>query len=132
MVLHGLELEYDKFEDQWVSMGDIGVATLGKARGVEDIRGKVALDWDDQIIHIYFHLSGQQWYYMEWNAKLGYFRIHPKDPCWKMVFRWQRKSKDSRKGTNASKRTEVICAAIAQPQQPNRRDFVDMFREFDD
>ena len=32
--------------------GDIGVATLGKHEVWRTFRGKVALDWDDQIIHI--------------------------------------------------------------------------------
>ena len=133
MVLHGLELEYDKFEDQWVSVGDIGVATLGKHEVWRTFRGKVALDWDDQIIHIYFHLSGQQWYYMEWNAKLGYFRIHPKDPLLEEGEPLAEKIQGLKEGDKRVKEDRgQFVLQLLNPNSRNRRDFVDMFREFDD
>ena len=133
MVLHGLELEYDKFEDQWISMGDIGVATLGKHEVWRTFRGKVALDWDDQIIHIYFHLSGQQWYYMEWNAKLGYFRIHPKDPKLDEGEPLSEKIQGLKEGDKRVKEDRgQFVLQLLNPNSRNRRDFVDMFREFDD
>lgn len=133
MVLHGLELEYDKFEDQWVSMGDVGVATLGKHEVWRTFRGKVALDWDDQIIHIYFHLSGQQWYYMEWNAKLGYFRIHPKDPLLEESEPLAEKIQGLKEGDKRIKENRgQFVLQLLNPNSRNRRDFVDMFREFDD
>jgi hypothetical protein len=133
MVLHGLELEYDKFEDQWVSMGEVGVATLGRHEVWRRFRGKVALDWDDQIIHIYFHLSGQQWYYMEWNAKLGYFRIHPKDPLLEEAEPLSEKIQGLKEGDKRVKENRgQFALQLLNPNSRNRRDFVDMFREFDD
>ena len=133
MVLHGLELEFDKFENQWVSVGDIGVATLGKHEVWRTFRGKVALDWDDQIIHIYFHLSGQQWYYMEWNAKLGYFRIHPKDPLLDEGVPLAEKIQGLKEGDKRVKEDRgQFVLQLLNPNSRNRRDFVDMFREFDD
>ena len=133
MVLHGLELEYDKFEDQWISLGDIGVATLGTHEVWRTFRGKVALDWDDQIIYIYFHLSGQQWYYMEWNAKLGYFRIHPKDPLLDEGVPLAEKIQGLKEGDKRVKEDRgQFVLQLLNPNSRNRRDFVDMFREFDD
>ena len=92
----------------------------------------MALDWDDQIIHIYFHLSGQQWYYMEWNAKLGYFRIHPKDPKLEEGEPLSEKIQGLKEGDKRVKEDRGQLCCSCESEQPNRRDFVDMFREFDD
>ena len=84
-------------------------------------------------IHIYFHLSGQQWYYMEWNAKLGYFRIHPKDPLLDEGVPLTEKIQGLKEGDKRVKEDGgQFVLQLLNPNSRNRRDFVDMFREFDD
>ena len=117
-------------------MGQRGGHWCGHPRKHEvwrTFRGKVALDWDDQIIYIYFHLSGQQWYYMEWNAKLGYFRIHPKDPKLDEGEPLSEKIQGLKEGDKRVKEDRgQFVLQLLNPNSRNRRDFVDMFREFDD
>jgi hypothetical protein len=132
MVFHGLNWEYDRFEDMWVTVGDVGIATLGKHNVWRSVRGKIAFSRDSDILHIYLHLDGKNWFYLEWNSTLGSFSIQSRELALESEERLSSKLAELKpselKFNEGGKR---MTWNLASEQAVNKRRFVELFREFD-
>lgn len=132
MVFHGLNWEYDRFEDMWVTVGDLGIATLGKHNVWRSVRGKIAFSRDSDILHIYLHLDGKNWFYLEWNSTLGSFSIQSRELALESEERLSSKLAELKpsdlKFNEGGKR---MTWNLASEQAVNKRRFVELFREFD-
>lgn len=132
MVFHGLNWEYDPFEDMWVTVGDIGVATLGEHNVWRSLPGKLAINRNDDLLHVYFHLDKSQWYYFEWNKKLGVVQVQASEMNLESEDRLEHKLAEV-KGSDKSFENdkETLKWQWVSSKQLLRRRFVEKFREFD-
>lgn len=132
MVFHGLNWEYDPFEDMWVTVGDIGVATMGEHNVWRSFPGKLAINRNDDLLHVYFHLDKNQWYYLEWNKRLGVVQVQASEMNLESEDRLEHKLAEV-KGADKSFEVgkETLKWQWVSSKQLLRRRFVEKFREFD-
>lgn len=133
LVLHGMEWVFDPFLKEWVSEGNLAIATMGELSVFRTMRGKVVVDRDDQTIEMYIHLTTKHWYYFKWNAKQGYFRMQSREPEVEGEASFESLFADLKDGEK--KVTQGKGQFVMQWLNPNSRDrgdFVDQFREFDE
>ena len=74
MMLTGLELAYDPFEDAFVSTSEIGIATIGEDAVFRTMPGRVELvrGRSRDELRVYFHISEGHWYYFEYDTFLNF------------------------------------------------------------
>jgi len=127
-----MEWNYDKYDDQWISEGEIGIATLGENNVWRSLRGKVVLNRDKQELTIYLHLNSKHWYFMQWKAGVGILGVQAREPkvegqqTLELVMAGLKEGdKELKEGTRRFKAQWLNGTNF-------RSDFTDNFREFDD
>ena len=131
MVFHGLNWEYDPVLEMWVTLGDIGLATIDELNVWASFQGKLAINRAKNRIHMYFHLGANQWYYFEYQASLGLMKcqfqeMNLEDGETSLSVKFGG-SKD-KEFVEGSKKMEWSSIAITTKL---RKNFVNLFREFD-
>lgn len=74
LMLTGLELAYDPFEDAFISTPEIGIATIGNDAVFRTMPGRVELvrGRSRDELRVYFHISEGHWYYFEYDTFLNF------------------------------------------------------------
>jgi hypothetical protein len=75
MVFHGMEWRYDSFDDRWLSEGEVVIATMGEQNVWRRIKGKVAVDRENEEVIVYLHFGRKHWYFFQWKANQGYMQV---------------------------------------------------------
>ena len=133
MVFHGMEWRYDPFEHWWISEGDVSFATLGKNNVWRSVRGKVAIDREEERIIVYLHFGRKHWYFFEWKASLGRMSIASQEQLEEGVQDLAtiiREMKDSEKDVKDGRKRFFI--QLFNNNYTEKKDFVELFREFDE
>lgn len=132
MVFHGMEWRYDKYDDIWISEGEVGIATLGEHNVWRSMAGKVAVDRDNNRFVVYLHFGAKQWYYFEWKAAVGIMTVQAREqkvegePSLELLLAEMKDSeKDLKEGAKRFKVQWVNGASV-------RDGFTERFREFDE
>ena len=125
MMLTGLELAYDPYEDAFISTSEIGIATIGDDAVFRTMPGRVELvrGRNRDELKVYFHISEGHWYYFEYDTFLNF---ETNDMSFMEV--WNKlKQKEkvlTHPVTEKSIKMQVSRSGL-------RDDFVDRFRDFE-
>jgi len=125
MMLTGLELAYDPYEDAFISTAEIGIATIGDDAVFRTMPGRVELvrGRNRDELRVYFHISEGHWYYFEYDTFLNF---ETNDMYFMEV--WNKlKPKEkvlTHPVTEKSIKMQVSRSGL-------RDDFVDRFRDFE-
>ena len=66
--LSWMEWRYDSFDDRWFSEGEVVIATMGEQNVWRRIKGKVAVDRENEEVIVYLHFGRKHWYFFQWKA----------------------------------------------------------------
>ena len=131
MVFHGLNWEYDPVLDMWVTLGDIGVATMDEFNVWASFKGKLAINRDKDLMHLYFHLGSNQWYYFEYVPRDGRMRYHFREMNLEEGETSLTEKMAAIKNLKFEEGAKELNWIPLGDNLRNRRNFVSNFREFD-
>ena len=125
MMLTGLELAYDPFEDAFISTSEIGIATIGDDAVFRTMPGRVELvrGRNRDELRVYFHISEEHWYFFEYDTFLNF---ETNDMYFMEV--WN-KLKPKEKVLTHPITEKFIKMQVSRSNL--RDDFVDRFRDFE-
>ena len=126
LVITGLELVWDPFEEMFTSIGTIGIATLGKELVFHRVPGKVELirSRSGDAFRLYFHGDEENWYYLDY--KLGLLNASTRDIPFFDILTNIKSKRRKLKGKDGSR---YLFQAMASRKR--RDDMVDKYRDFD-
>lgn len=124
--LADVKFEWDPIEESFVSVGPIGIASMGKRQIFRYIKGKVefARTRSSDILRIYLHFDDANWIFMDY--KLGIMNISTSDKALTEIVTELKDDKRRVKDDEGNKFSYQMMAS-----KKKRNDFVDRFREFD-
>ena len=72
LFISDIKLTWDPILESFVSTGSIGVASIGKDQFFRQIPGKIAIEKkaSGDIVHIYFNIDDEHWYYFTYKRGL--------------------------------------------------------------
>ncbi len=121
-----VKFEWDPIEESFVSVGPLGIASLGKKQLFRYIKGKIefARTRSTDILRVYLHFDDANWVFMDY--KLGIMNITTTDKALTEIVTNLKDDKRRTKDEQGNKFTYQMNAS-----KKKRNDFVDRFREFD-
>lgn len=121
-----VKFEWDPVEESFVSVGPLGIASLGKRQVFRYIKGKIefARTRSSDILRVYLHFDDDNWIFMDY--KLGIMNISTSDKGLVEVITGLKDDKRRTKDDDGKKFTYQMMAS-----KKKRNDFVDRFRDFD-
>ena len=122
--LADVKFEWDDVEESFVSVGNIGIATMGKKQVFRYVKGKIEIQKgrSADVFRMYLELDPANWYYFEY--KLGIMNITSTD---KEFMTTIAEVKDDDRKIKENKQ-QFTYQAVASKKK--RNDFVDRFPEF--
>lgn len=121
-----VKFEWDPVEESFVSVGPLGIASMGKKQVFRYVKGKIefARTRSSDILRIYLHFDDANWIFMDY--KLGIMNISTGDKGLVEVITGLKDDKRRFKDDDGKKFTYQLMAS-----KKKRNDFVDRFRDFD-
>ncbi|MCH2197989.1 MAG: hypothetical protein MK081_04355 [Flavobacteriales bacterium] len=121
-----VKFEWDPVEESYVSVGPLGIASMGKKQIFRYVKGKIeiAKARSADIMRIYLELDPGNWYYFDY--KLGIMNISSTDA---EFIKTITELKDDKRKTKDDEGNKFVYQVVASKKK--RNDFVDRFREFD-
>lgn len=121
-----VKFEWDPMEESFVSVGPLGIATVGKKQIFRYIKGKIEIgrSRSADILRIYLHFDDDNWVFMDY--KLGIMNISTSD---KELITLITELKDDKRRIKDDAGNKFAYQLVATKKK--RNDFVDRFREFD-
>ena len=63
-----------------MSEGEVVIATMGEQNVWRRIKGKVAVDRENEEIIVYLHFGRKHWFFFQWKANQGYMQVQAMEP----------------------------------------------------
>jgi len=122
--LADVKFEWNEVDEAYQSIGNIGIASIGKKQVFRYVKGKIEIEKrrGGDIMRMYLELDPANWYYFEY--KLGIMNITSTD---KEFMTTLAEIKDDDRRLKEGKKTFTYQAVASKKK---RNDFVDRFPEF--
>ncbi|NNE56063.1 MAG: hypothetical protein HKN32_08590, partial [Flavobacteriales bacterium] len=124
LFLADVKFEWNDVDESYQSVGNIGIATIGKKQIFRYVKGKVEIEKrrSADVVRIYLELDPANWYYFEY--KLGIMNITSSDKDFMTIVA---EVKDDDRKLKEGKQ-QFTYQAVASKKK--RNDFIDRFPEF--
>jgi hypothetical protein len=121
-----VKFEWDPVEESFVSVGALGIASVGKKQVFRYVKGKIeiARSRSADVIRIYLHFDDANWLFLDY--KLGIMNISTTDKALVTILT---ELKDEKRRTKDEAGNKFAYQLVASKKK--RDDFIDRFREFD-
>ena len=126
VVITGLDLIWDPYEESFISNGTMGVVSLGKEAVFQQIQGKLELKRSrsgDSFV-LYLHGDEENWYYFEF--KLNNLKVTTSDMTF---YETLADIKSDKRKIKDKEGNSYLFQAM--PSRKRRDNFVDTYREFE-
>lgn len=122
-----VKYQWDPLNDSYVSMGNLGIATMGKKQVFKYVKGKIEIEKgrSGDVIRLYIELDAANWYYFEYKSSTKIMHVNTTDKVLTELI--QKVKEDDRK----IKENKMNFSYQLLASKKKRNDFVDRFPEFD-